>query len=154
MDPTDAAVIAAIWNEGIAERMSTFETRPRTADEVATLIRANWRVAVVADDGGEVVGWGAVSPYSTRQVYAGVGEASVYVTAQARGRGVGTSLARDLAERAAAAGMHKLLGKLFPDNAASVRLVRRCGFRDVGTHMRHGRLDGEWRDVLLVELVL
>jgi L-amino acid N-acyltransferase YncA len=148
--PADANAIAEIWNEGIAERTSTFETRPRMPDEIGR----EWRISLVAEKGERVLGWGAVSPYSTREAYAGVGEASIYVTAAARGQGIGTALAEALAEQAHAAGMHKLLGKIFPENEASVRLVRRCGFRDVGIHVRHGRLEGKWRDVLLVERLL
>ena len=102
----------------------------------------------------EVVGWAATAPYSTREVYAGVAEASVCVLRAARGRGVGTALANALAEQAGRRGLHKLLGKLFVDNEASRRLVARCGFREVGVHVRHGRLDGEWRDVVVVELLL
>ena len=84
-------------------------------------------------------------------MYAGVGEVSVFVTERARGRGLGTALLEALQHQAAQLGYWKLLGKLFPGNAASEAMVRRCGWRDVGLHERHSRLDGEWRDVLLVE---
>jgi L-amino acid N-acyltransferase YncA len=79
---------------------------------------------------------------------------SVYVRASERGRGVGSTLARALSEAAEQAGFYKVLGKLFTDNEASRRLVARHGFREVGTHLRHGRIDGEWRDVLVVERLL
>lgn len=84
----------------------------------------------------------------------GIGEASVYVAPEARGKGVGTALAEALAAEAERNDFHKLLGKLFTDNVASIRLVERCGFSSVGTHRRHGQLDGEWRDVLVVERLL
>jgi L-amino acid N-acyltransferase YncA len=150
----DAAPLAAVYNEGIEGRESTFETRRRTADDMHARLSDAREIHLVAVVDDEVVGWAATAPYSTREVYAGVAEASVYVLRAARGRGVGTALANELAEEAARRGLHKLLGKLFVDNEASRRLVARCGFREVGTHLRHGRLDGEWRDVLLVELLL
>jgi L-amino acid N-acyltransferase YncA len=109
---------------------------------------------LVAHDADALVGWAALTPYSDRAVYAGVAEASVYVVPAARGRGIGTLLVEEIADAAHARGMHKLLGKIFMTNAASLRLVERCGFHEVGVHRRHGRLDGEWRDVLLVERLL
>jgi phosphinothricin acetyltransferase len=151
---SDAAALAAIYSAGIEGRESTFETRPRTADEMLARLSDPAEIHLVALVDGDVVGWAATAPYSTREVYAGVAEASVYVLRAARGRGVGTALATALADEASARGLHKLLGKLFVENEASRRLVARCGFREVGTHLRHGRLDGEWRDVLLVELLL
>jgi L-amino acid N-acyltransferase YncA len=83
-----------------------------------------------------------------------IAECSIYVAGEARGRGIGTDLCRQLAEEATGRSLWKLVGKIFPENLACVRLVGRCGFREVGLHHRHGRLDGEWRDVLLVERLL
>jgi phosphinothricin acetyltransferase len=150
----DAEEIAAIYNSAIDERSATFETRHRSPEEMAERIESTQLPFLVARDGDRVIGWGALSPYSDRDVYRGVAEASVYVAEAARGRGVGTLLVEAIAEAARAQGIHKLLGKLFMTNAASMRLVERCGFRAVGVHRRHGRLDGEWRDVLLVERLL
>ncbi|MFL5866362.1 MAG: arsinothricin resistance N-acetyltransferase ArsN1 family A [Thermoleophilaceae bacterium] len=152
--PADARPIAEIYNRAIEERSATFETRPRPAEEIAERIAQTQLPFVVARDDGAVIGWGALSPYSEREVYAGVAEASVYVAESARGRGVGTRLVEAVADAAASHGMHKLLGKIFMTNEASMRLVEKCGFRRVGVHRRHGRLDGEWRDVLLVERLL
>jgi phosphinothricin acetyltransferase len=152
--PADAAAVVAIYNEGIAERQATFETVARRPRDVIGRLTSNSHPALVAEAGGEVVGWAWITPYSEREAYAGVAECSAYVRAAARGRGVGTRLIRDLAVEAERHDLHKLLGKLFTTNEASVRLVRRCGFREVGVHRAHGRLDGEWRDVLLVELLL
>ena len=101
-----------------------------------------------------VGGWAATSEYSGRDVYAGIAECSVYVDADLRGRGIGTALLAALVEESARGGFHKLIGKVFASNEASMRLVERGGFRIVGTHLRHGTLDGEWRDVILVERVL
>ena len=150
----DGVAVAAIYNEGIAERQATFETEPRTAEDVAPRLVSRSHPALVAEAGDEVVGWAWLAPYSDRPAYAGVAEASVYVRIGDRGRGIGTSLAEALAAEAERLGFHKLLGKLFTTNAASLRLVTRCRFRQVGVHRAHGRLDGEWRDVVLVERLL
>jgi phosphinothricin acetyltransferase len=152
--PSDAAAVVAIYNEGIAERRATFETEARRPCDVIGHLASSSHPALVAEDGEEVVGWAWAAPYSERGAYAGVVECSVYVRAAARGRGVGTRLTQDLATEAELQGFHKLLGKLFTTHRASLRLVRRCGFREVGVHRAHGRLDGEWRDVVLVELLL
>ncbi len=152
--PADAQAIADIYNVGIAERSSTFETEPRTAAEVEGWLAGAERHPVLVGAEGEpeaVLGWARILPYSPRPAYGGVGEVSVYVAAAARGRGIGRALLQALEERAAELGYWKLVGKLFTDNAASAALVRRCGWREVGLHLRHGRLDGEWRDVLVVE---
>jgi phosphinothricin acetyltransferase len=147
----DAAAVAEIYNAGIRERTSTFETREREPAELAERIASERHPFLVAEHDGRVAGFAACSPYSDRDAYAGVAECSVYVDASLRGRGMGTALLAELAAEAARHGFHKLLGKLFATNEASMRLVRRGGFRVVGTHLRHGRLDGEWRDVILVE---
>ncbi|MDQ6914672.1 MAG: arsinothricin resistance N-acetyltransferase ArsN1 [Actinomycetota bacterium] len=151
---SDAPAVVAIHAEAIADRRSTFETEAPTVNAVDDTIEAPDHLVLVAELDGEVVGWAAAAPYSTRPVYAGVAECSVYVTGAARGQGIGWRLAEDLAEEAQQRGLHKLVGKLFPTNQASRRLVERCGFRTVGLHVRHGQLDGSWRDVLLVERFL
>ena len=146
----DAAAVAAIYNAGIRERTSTFETREREPEEIAGRI-ASAAVFLVVEANGRVAGFAATSPYSKVEAYAGIAECSVYVDPELRGRGLGTELLNALAAEAGRAGFHKLLGKLFDNNEASMRLLARCGFRVVGKHERHGRLDGEWRDVMLVE---
>jgi L-amino acid N-acyltransferase YncA len=151
----DAGDIAAIFNQGIEERETTFETRPRTeADLAGPIADPDAPPFLVAERDGVVVGWGRITAYSARSCYAGVGEASIYVDRNARGGGVGRLLLRGLSEAAEVAGYWKLLGLLFPSNAASAALFRAAGFREVGVYRRHGRLEGEWRDVLLVERLL
>jgi L-amino acid N-acyltransferase YncA len=150
----DCEAIAAIYNEGIAEGRSTFETEPRSAGDIAAWLGVPTHPVLVARADGAVVGWARVSPYSPRPCYAGVAEASVYVRASARGHGLGGVLASTLRERAERAGLHKVVGKLFAENEASRRLAARYGFREVGTHLRHGQLDGAWHDVIVVELLL
>jgi L-amino acid N-acyltransferase YncA len=153
--PADAQAVADIYNEGIATRLATFETEPRSARHVDAWLAAGERLPVlVAEEDGAVLGWARIVAYSDRPVYAGVGEVSVYVAEQARGRGIGRGLLEALQRRAMEVGYWKLVGKLFTENAASAAMVRRCGWREVGMHHRHSRLDGEWRDVLLVERVL
>lgn len=150
----DAEAICAIYNEAIAERESTFEVELRSAADFQARIRDALFPMLVARQGNHVIGWASLASYSSRPCYAGIGECSVYVAAEARGRGVGTALANDLASAAEPKGFHKLIGKLFPENVASVRLVERCGFDTVGTHRRHGQLDGVWRDVVVVERLI
>ncbi len=150
----DAEAICAIYNAAIAERESTFETEPRRAADFEGRIGAERFPLLVAEAKDKVIGWAGLASYSDRPCYSGIGEASVYVAPEARGQGVGTALAEALAVVAEHNDFHKLLGKLFTDNVASIRLVGRCGFTSVGIHRRHGRLDGEWRDVLVVERLL
>lgn len=150
----DAEAICAIYNAAMAERGSTFEAEPRSAENFSERIASERFPFLVAETGDEVIGWAGLSPYSDRPCYAGVGECSIYVAVEARSRGVGTALTEALAAGAKDAGFHKLLGKLFTDNVPSIRLVDKCGFSSVGTHRRHGQLDGEWRDVLVVERLL
>jgi L-amino acid N-acyltransferase YncA len=149
--PKDCEAIAGIYNAAIAERSSTFETEYRATADVERWLDSPRHPLLVATSGGAVVGWARISEYSPRLCYEGVGEGSVYVRSSERGRGLGSALALALIQEAGRAGYHKLVGKLFADNIASLRLVSRHGFRQVGIHLRHGRLDGQWRDVVLVE---
>jgi L-amino acid N-acyltransferase YncA len=152
--PHDCEAIARIYNEGIAERRSTFATEVRSAADIEEWLGSREHPVLVAERGGVVVGWARISSYSPRACYAGVGEGSIYVRAPERGRGIGSALAVALSDEAERAGFHKVVGKLFANNEPSRRLVARNGFREVGIHLRHGQIDGEWRDVLVVELLL
>lgn len=149
----DAETIAAIYAEGIAGRGATFVTTPPEPGTVRAWLRRRGPF-LVAERDGQVVGWAAVSEYSDVPAYAGVGEFAIYVASRARGQGIGRGLLGALCEAAAAGGRHKLVGKIFPENTGSLALCRACGFETVGTHRRHGRLDGEWRDVVVVERLL
>jgi L-amino acid N-acyltransferase YncA len=151
--PSDAAVVAAIYNQGIAERVATFETRPREPGEVREWFEDGLPFLVAAEGDG-IVGWARVAPYSDRCVYTGVGEHAVYVDARARGRGIGRVLLLALADEAERAGLYKLTSRLFTDNAASRAVHLAAGFEEVGVQRRHGRLDGEWKDCVLVERLL
>lgn len=141
--------VAHIYAEGIATGDATFETAvPDWAAWDRAHLAAHRFVALV---GGRVVGWAAVSPVSDRCVYEGVVEDSVYVAAAARGGGVGRRLLEELVASTEAAGIWTIQAGIFPENAASLRLHERAGFEVVGRRRRLGRLEGAWRDVLLVE---
>jgi L-amino acid N-acyltransferase YncA len=149
----DAAVIAAIYNEGIEDRLATFETRPRAPEEIAAWLEEGLPF-LVATAGGTVVGFARVSPYSDRCVYEGIGEHGVYVARAARGGGVGRRLLAALCDAAERAGLYKLTSRVFTDNAASRAAHRAAGFDEIGVQRRHGRLDGRWKDCVLVERLL
>jgi phosphinothricin acetyltransferase len=143
--------MAAIFNQGIRERVATFETRKQTPDAMRELADSGAPVLVSELD-GQVVAWAKVGPYDdAHSYYSGVGEATLYVDASARRRGIGRDLMDALAAEAERRGFHKLVGKIFTSNEASIAMVLACRWREVGVHRRHGRLDGEWKDVLVVE---
>jgi L-amino acid N-acyltransferase YncA len=151
----DAEAVARIYNQGIEERQATFETRPRSAAELRSAIDGPGSPAfLVAECDGGVVGWARLGRHSDRDCYAGVGEASIYVDRGARGQGLGRRLFDALAEGAERDGYWKVVGLLFPTNAASLALCRSAGCREVGEFRHHGRLGGKWRDVMLVERLL
>jgi len=149
----DAASIAAIYNEGIADRVATFETEPRTPDQIAAWLGGRYPVVVV-ENKGRIVAWAACSSYRSRACYAGVAEFSVYVARAERGRGTGRAAMEALLAAADAAGFWKLVSRVFVENEASRAMLRGLGFREVGTYERHARLDGAWRDVVIVERLL
>jgi arsenate reductase len=149
----DAPALAAIYNQGIEDRIATFETRPRTADELAAWFDGS-KIVVVAEEAGHVLGGAWTSPTSVRCVYSRNVDASVYVARDARRRGVGDALLRALVEEARRAGKWKIIAGIFPENAASLRLFRAHGFREIGRHEAHGQLDGVFRDVVLVERIV
>jgi len=149
----DLEAVTAIYNAGIAEREATFETRERDAGELREWLTLG-PFLVATDEHGDVVGFARVGPYSTREVYRGVGEHGVYVAPAARGGGLGRALLEAIAQAADAAGLHKLTARIFSTNAASLAAHRAAGFTEVGVQRSHARLDGVWRDVVLVERLL
>ena len=151
--PTDAAAIATIYNDGIDDRVATFETRHRTAADIEAWFDDAHPVVVVEQD-GEIVGFASTSTYRPRDCYADIAEYSVYVARAARGRGVGRAAMLALFDAAREAGYWKLISRIFPENTSSLHLMRSIGFREVGTYIRHGKLDGQWRDVVIVEKLL
>jgi len=151
----DADAICAIYNEGIADR-ATLETELRTPDERRRWLAARdarHPVIVVALD-GVVIGWASLNVFNPREAYRHVADVSVYVARTSRGKGVGTALLERLVELGRASEFHKLVLAGFPENAASVALYRRLGFREVGVYREQGLLDGRWVDVVLMERLL
>jgi L-amino acid N-acyltransferase YncA len=150
----DAEAIARIHNEGIKERVATFQTETQRGPEIAEEI-ARGRLFLVAIRERRVVGWASVAPYDdAHRYYSGVGEATLYVDHRARRSGAGRALLDGLADAAQRRGYYKLIGKIFTTNEPSIALVRSSGWREVGIHRRHGQLDGEWKDVMVVERLL
>jgi L-amino acid N-acyltransferase YncA len=149
----DAAAIAEIYNQGIADRMATFEIRPRTVDDVRGWFKAAYPIVVVVDH-GQVIAFASTSLYSTRACYAGIAEFSVYVARDKRRRGVGRIAMQALLQEAQRCGFWKLLSRVFAENTASRALMRDLGFREVGVYHKHGKLDGQWRDVVIVEYLI
>lgn len=145
----DTPRILAIYEEGLATRNATFETKVPTAKQM----RARWLPgqAWVAEIDGEVVGWTAITPASNRECYRGVGETSVYVTETVRGRGVGKALLFTQVTEADAAGMWTLQTSIFPENRASLALHHSAGYRTLAVRTRIAQLDGVWRDTVLLE---
>lgn len=149
----DAEAIARIYNQGIEERTATFETRPRMAEEIKGWFGGAYPVVVVEED-GEVISFAATSSYRPRECYAGIAEFSVYTSREARGRGAGRLAMEALIREAEKAGFWKLLSRVFTENTASRYLLASLGFREVGVYEKHARLDGTWKDVVIVERLI
>jgi phosphinothricin acetyltransferase len=153
---SDAAAIASIYNQGIADRIATLETEERTPEE-----RTRWLAArgprhpvLVAERDGMVVGWGSLNQFNPRKAYDHVADFSVYVERDWRGKGVGSSLLRALIARAKQLGYHKMVLSAFPWNALGMALYEKYGFRTVGIYREQGLLDGQWVDTIIMEKIL
>jgi L-amino acid N-acyltransferase YncA len=149
LTPADWDDVRRIYAEGIATGNATLETETPSREKWDRGHRADARF--VAREDGRIVGWAALSPVSERCVYEGVAEVSVYVAADARGRGVGRRLLDELIRSSEDAGVWTLQAGIFPENAASIAVHEKCGFRVVGVREKLGRLRGRWRDVVLLE---
>lgn len=154
MTPRDADAVLAVYADGIATYNATFDTEPGTWEMFDRRFSPECRL--VAEDNGAVIGWAVLSAASARPVYRGVAEVSIYISAAYWEQGIGKALMAALIEAAEAAGYWTLQGHIFPENAASIALHKKFGFRIVGTRERFGRmsagpLSGQWRDVTLME---
>lgn len=149
MLPEDWPAVERIYLEGIATGNATFETECPGWEAWDAKYPSQSRL--VARGEQDVLGWAALSPVSTRRVYAGVAEVSIYVSDSARGEGVGRALLDALIAKSEENGIWTLQAGIFPENEVSVALHKACGFREVGVRKRIGRLAGAWRDVLLLE---
>jgi L-amino acid N-acyltransferase YncA len=149
----DAARIAAIYNQGIEDRVATFETESRTAEQIL-----NWFVEgypiFVSGENQNVRAYAVAFPYRSRPCYDGVREFSVYVARDGRGRGFGRAALGALLDEAKNRGWWKLLSRVFPENLASRKLCTALDFREVGIYEKHARLDGKWMDTVIVEKLL
>ena len=146
--PDDWPAVRAIYEQGIRGGDATFETETPSWERWDA---AHPALRLVAERDGSVVAWAALSPSSPRRCYRGVGEVSVYVAEEARGSGLGRALLDELVARSEAAGYWTLSAGMFPENEASIRLHKACGFREVGVRERLGEAGGVWRDVLLLK---
>ena len=154
--PGDAAAVAAIYNQGIEDRIATLETELRSADE-----RRQWMAGrgarhpvIVAEQAGSVIGWASLNPFNPRPVYDHVADFSVYVERGWRGKGVGRRLLERLIALARQLGYHKVVLAAFPFNTAGMALYERLGFTTVGVYREQGWLDGAWVDVVIMEKLL
>jgi L-amino acid N-acyltransferase YncA len=152
--PEDAPAITEIYNEGIEDRIATFETRPRAVSDILPWFERAYAFVVVTGEAGDVVGYAVAQPYADTPWYRGIGAFSVYVRRSARGRGVGQVAMAALIEASRAGGLWKLYSRVFPDNRASLALMARMGFKEIGVHEKHGKLDGVWKDCVNVELLI
>lgn len=152
----DAAAIAEIYNQGIEDRVATYETSRRSAEDQQAWLQsiAGRYPAIVAQADGEIIGWAGAGPYRNRECYRGIGEFSMYVRRDWRGRGIGGVLVAALISEAERLGLWKLLSRIFTFNEASRALCRKHGFREVGVYQKHARLDGRWLDVVIVERLI
>ena len=153
--PVDGARIADIYNQGIQARTATFETELRTAEDRQRWLEEHQNVpAVIALADSGVIGFAYAGEYRLRPCYEGIGEFSVYIDESFRGMGVGKVLLRALIDEAKNLGYWKLVSRIFDFNVASRQLCRACGFREVGTYEKHGKLDGRWVDCVIVEKLI
>jgi L-amino acid N-acyltransferase YncA len=151
--PNDAAAIATIYNQGIEDRIATFETRFRSAQDIQTWFDDRHPVLVVEQD-SEIIAFASTFAYSARECYAGIAECSVYVRRDMRHHGAGRIALETLIHAAEEAGIWKLVSRVFIENTTSRKLIGSLGFREVGIYEKHGKLDGVWRDVIIVERLI
>ena len=149
MQPSDWDQVSQIYAEGMATGFATFETQIPTYEHWDKSHTHHCRL--VAEENGTILGWAALSPVSSRCVYGGVGEVSVYIAANSRGKGVGKQLLQKLISDSEKEGYWTLQSGIFPENNASVQLHEKVGFRYIGKRERVGKLHGEWKDNLLFE---
>jgi phosphinothricin acetyltransferase len=146
---SDWPFVKAIYQQGIDTKNATFQEETKEWPQWDASVSQECRL--VAERDGRILGWAALSPTSNRPVYAGVAEVSVYVATDDQGQGIGTRLLLALIEASERTGIWTLQAGIFPENVASVALHEKCGFRIVGIREKLGKMEGRWRDVLLLE---
>ena len=152
----DSVAVAEIYDQGVLTRTAEFEVPPQALGgrDASDPPPDRYPVLVAEDASGDIMGWAALSEHSSRACYQGIADCSVYVETSHRGRGVGTALSQSLVDEATRLGYWKLISRVFVSNEASRALCRNAGFREVGVLERHGRLEGRWMDVLIVERLI
>jgi L-amino acid N-acyltransferase YncA len=152
----DAEAIAHIYSQGIEERIATFETEPRSTEDILEYLaeREGRYPVIVVEQDTRVVAWASAGPYRSRDCYAGVAEFSVYADRTARGTGAAQAALQGLIDACEESGFWKLVSRIFPENVRSRGLCAKVGFREVGVYHRHAKLEGEWRDTVIVECLL
>ncbi|WP_214851023.1 GNAT family N-acetyltransferase [Exiguobacterium sp. s193] len=149
MTAADYPEVGRIYQQGIETQNATFRTEVPPFDYWNTHHHVHSRI--VAEEAGRLLGWVAISPFSSIPAYAGVAEVSLYIDEDVRGKGVGTALMQALITSSEAAGIWTLHSQIFPENTASLKLHKRFDFREVGRRERIGHLAGVWRDTVLLE---
>ena len=152
-DAKDSEAIALIYNQGIEDRIATFEVIPRSARSVKKWFDGIHPI-VVGEIDSKVIAFASTSSYKDRECYKGIAEFSIYVQREFRGRGIGKALIKRLIEEAENRGFWKLISRIFVENTQSRALMVNSGFREVGVYQKHGKLNGTWRDVVIVELLI
>lgn len=155
-EPTDSEAISRIDAEGLATGHASFRDKPHDWDSFSSSFLADHGLALVAVDNNVIAGWAGVSPTSTRHVYRGVGEVSIYVSADRKGRGIGRQLLEALIQTAEQTEYWTLVAQIFPENEVSMKLHAACGFQTLGTRKKLGQMsygphEGKWRDVIMLE---
>ena len=151
---SDASSIASIYNQGIEDRVATFETELRDESSISDWFQTNYPIVVVIDNNCTLVSFAASFPYRDRKCYQGIHEFSVYTHRNFRRMGCGKLAVQFLIDQVRQLNGWKLLSRIFPENIASRELCKNLGFREVGTYHRHAKLDGKWRDTVIVELLI
>lgn len=149
MTDADWAAVRDIYAEGISTGNASIETEPPSWDVWNARHLKHSRL--VARRGGDVVGWAALAPFSVRAAYSGVTEVSIYIAERSRGQGIGRALLEAIIAESERHGIWTIQAGIFPENATSIALHKKCGFREIGTRQRMGKLNGVWRDVVLFE---
>jgi len=151
----DLSAILEIYNQGIADRIATLEENPKNMQYMTEWFtnRAGRYAVIVAKEQDEVIGWCSINPYNQRCAYAGVGDPSIYVRRDWRGKGVGRKLMLSIIEIAKESGFRKLVLATLANNPRAHSLYRGIGFRDVGVFLNQGILDGKFMDVLIMEML-
>lgn len=148
----DIPEVLKIYNHGIEERIATFETRLRTEVDIKAWLDSGYPF-VISQIEGRVISFAVTFPYSSRECYLGIAEFSVYVHKDYRGKGIGKLTMQYLLDQCERKGFWKLVSRVFSENVNSRKMLRSTGFREVGIYEKHGKLDGIWRDTVIVEFI-